>query len=350
MRWTQDEVLDGVAVTRVAMYPSHDRSAARRILSYLSLGLSMLIHLAMMRERFDLCYVYLGPITLLWPAALLRRTTGAKVVADVQDIWPQSVSDSGMLRGGMARRILNWVTHWSYGQAGRFIVLSPGYRNDLVSRGFDPGAMEVVYNWTDETPSLPSSSEDLEQYFVPGKFTVLYAGNIGRLQSLGTALDAMKILAARGSDCRLALVGDGVAFSQLAGRIDSESLTNVVLHPRVGASAARRLQERADALLVHLLPSELTRIGIPQKVQASMAAGRPILAAVEGEAARLVRQADCGVVCAPGDSNAMADAVEAMERMGRQGLDQMGQRGRTYYRRELAFDKGVERILDFLEK
>ncbi len=343
IRWTQEELMEGLRVTRVAMYPSHDRSSIRRSFNYLSLGVSMLMHLPRLREKYDVCYVYLGPITLLWPALWLKWRYGTRFVADVQDIWPESVTDSGMLRSKLLLKLINVISNWSYAKSDRIIVLSPGYKNTLVERGYPAAHIDVVYNWAEERNNS-CIEESVEEYIDSTCFNIIYAGNMGKLQGLDTVLDAMKLVDAKGSKSRIVLVGDGVEYDRLLLRIQKEKITNAAIFPRVSAAQARAIQKKADILLVHLERTPLTKMGIPQKIQAYMASGKPILAAVEGEGARLVKEAGCGLTCYPSDPVLLAETILQAEALPINVRNEMGRCGHDFYAKRMSYDIGIEKI------
>jgi colanic acid biosynthesis glycosyl transferase WcaI len=347
IRWKQREIIDGVPITRVAMYPSHNQSSVDRSCNYLSLGFSMLANVPWLCEKFDICYVYLGPITLLWPAMWLRQRHGTRIIADVQDIWPESVTGSGMLRSRLLIRAIDVLTHWSYHTVNRFVVLSPGYKSLLVERGFLADRIAVIYNWAEEDINLSLENESYK-YFDRSKFNILYSGNFGPLQGLDHVLDAANIAAARGSRCHLVLVGSGVEFDHISDRITNEKIVNAAIFHRISASKAMAIQNKADLLLLHLVRTPLTEIGIPQKVQAYMASGRPIIAAVSGETARLVDEAKCGLLCEPSNPYDIANTILKAENLLPAKLEEMGVRGREFYKKNLGFDHGVEKVKDLI--
>lgn len=340
VHWTARETLEGIPVTRVAMYPSHDRSGARRVLNYVSIGLSQALHALVLGRRFDLCHVYLGPITLLWPALVLRWLRGTRIVADVQDLWPESVTDSGMLRSRAAARILSAVCRRSHAAADRLIALSPGYRRALEAQGVPGERIEVIYNWCHERAL---SAGKPSPYLSPSVVNVVYAGNLGRLQGIDTILDAASRMRSE-PGIRFILAGDGVDSERLRARADKEGLSNVSFTGRLTLQAASELQQGADVLLVHLQPTPLARIGVPQKVQAYMASGRPILAAAEGDAAELVQKAQCGMVCRPNDAEAMVRGIRDLINLGPTGRATLGASGRNFYDSHLSFEHGVARV------
>lgn len=345
MRWTMHEVLDGVPVTRVAMYPSHDGSAVRRSLNYISIGISQAMHVLRMKERFDVCHICMGPITLMWPARVLRLVQGTRVVADVQDIWPESVADSGMLKSGLALRILKKICLWAYRTADRIIVLSPGYKRLLSDRGIDPERVEVVYNWCDESPSATAATDELPSGILDAhRFNVVYAGNLGKLQGLDTILDTAQLLAAEGCSARFVLIGGGVEFEKIHDRIQNERISNTVLRPRMPLAQVNRILGRADLLLIHLIRSPLSSIAIPQKLQAYLSTGRPILLAAEGDVLDLFKRAGAGPACEPQNPKAMAAAISEFMELSVAQREELGRRGRQFYRDALNFQKGVAHI------
>jgi colanic acid biosynthesis glycosyl transferase WcaI len=349
LRWSLREELDGVPVTRVLMYPSHDGSGVRRAMSYVSIAASQAVHALTARQRFDIAHVYMGPITLIWPAAMLRALRGTKIVADVQDIWPESVTDSGMLRSRSAGRLLSALSARAYRAADRLIALSPGYKRALEERGVRPESVDVVYNWCDERRSqngMDAAAGVLE----PGTFTVVYAGNIGKLQGIDAILDAAARVQAAGRLIRFVIIGDGVDADRIRARVRDENIANVHLAGRLPVGVVNAILPRADLLLIHLLPSGLTRIGIPQKVQAYLASGTPVLIAAAGDSAELVTRSGGGVTCRPGDPQAMASEICRLADMDPNARRKIGEDGARYYRDELAFAAGVSKIETVYEK
>ena len=100
----------------------------------------------------------------------------------------------------------------------------------------------------------------------------------------------------------------------------------------------------ADVLLVHLRDDPLFRITIPSKTQAYLAAGRPILMGVEGDAAKLVEQADAGITCTPENPESIARAVVELFALTKEKRVAMGARGLEFYRRELSLSAGVDKF------
>ncbi len=144
VRLYQGEEMDGIKVHRVFLYPSHDTSALRRILNYLTFALSTFLLGPWLIRKPDVVYVY-NLITLGPAAFLIRFLFGAKVVIDVQDLWPESVANSSMLNNKAALGVLNRLCNRVYRGADQVTVLSPGFKKELIRRGVAGERIEVIY-------------------------------------------------------------------------------------------------------------------------------------------------------------------------------------------------------------
>lgn len=347
VRALQRETQEGVEVIRVGHFVSHDRSGARRALSYISFALSAAILGPACVNRPDVIHVYQGPATLMIPAAVIASTRGGRIVLDIQDLWPESVTGSGMFRSSMLARLLARFCRWTYRRAASIVVLSQGFKNRLIDLGVSAGKIEVVYNWSDEDAMGDGGGDldpDVAAALPQGHFHVMYAGSMGPLQGLNAVIDAAAILQTTLPRARVVFVGDGIHASALRERAQSLDLSNVVFVPRQTAATVARMLARADVLLIHLKDDALSRGAIPQKTQASLAAGRPIIIGVSGEAGTLVEKARAGVRCQPGSPADIARAVTSLASLPDTALAEMGRRGREYYQRHLSFAQGCDRM------
>lgn len=336
------EVIDGIVVHRVPLYPSHDMSAFRRMLNYISFSLSSFILGPWLVKKPDVIYVY-NLVTLGPGAFLLRLIFGGGVIIDIQDLWPESVVNSGMLRNNVALRFLNYLCDRVYRKADLLAVLSPGFKDKLVERGMKPDKIHVIYNWCDETSfCLDAASPGRLRYpEFRGKFIVLFAGAMGTAQGLDTVLDCARACRESLPDVQFVLIGGGVDCFRLKCRAEADELDNVTFLPARPMDGMGELFSCADVLLVHLKNEPLFRITIPSKTQAYLYAGKPIAMAMEGDAAQLVREAEAGVVCEPENPAAMMAAIRSLYEMAEEKRAAMGRRGHRYYMKNLSFSSGV---------
>lgn len=345
VRLFQRETMDGIPVHRVALYPSHDKSTLRRILTYLSFSLSTFLLGPWLIRKPDIIYVY-NLVTLGPTAFLLRLLYGAKVIIDVQDLWPESVANSRMLGNKALLHLLNDICRRIYCLADRLTVLSPGFKLALTDRGVSPEKIDVIYNWCNESgmnkarigPPLEKPAGNA------GKFILLYAGSMGLVQGLDTVLDCARMCRETLPDVHFKLVGGGVDRKRLQHRAVEMGLENVTFLAWRPIGELGELYAAADTLLVHLKDDPLFRITIPSKTQAYLYAGKPIVMAMRGDAAELVREAGAGVLCVPDDPQEMMNAIKALYEMPEIERLKMGEAGHCYYMNHLSFNQGVEQF------
>jgi glycosyltransferase involved in cell wall biosynthesis len=343
MRWRQLEILDGIRVVRVPLYPSHDGSVLRRALNYSSFAVSAAVLGTWSVSRPDVAYVYHPPGTIGLPALALRALRGIPFVYDIQDLWPDSVAASGMMSSLRMNRLLDAWCHLVYRGSNQLVVLSPGFKRTLVARGVPEHKVHVIYNWCDES-SLVSSIADptmARELGLAGRFNVVFAGTMGKVQGLDAVLRAAQRLLHQEPKVQFVFVGGGVEVEHLRQTSTTLGLDNVKFLPRRPVIEIGGVLALADVLLVHLKDDPLFRITIPSKTQAYMAVGRPILMAMRGDAADLVREAGCGLCCEPEDPESIATTVRRLVAMDHCALAAMGENGRKFYAKRLSLHVGV---------
>ncbi|HEY7958638.1 MAG TPA: glycosyltransferase family 4 protein [Sphingomicrobium sp.] len=337
LRLIQHETVDGVNVVRLPLYPSHDRSSLRRSLNYLSFFLPAFVYLLFRRSRFDLAYVYHPPITVGLAAALAR----IPFVLDVQDLWPDTIAATGMAGASKLVGPLGAACRFVYRRASTIIAQSEGMRRMLIERGVPGAKVSVVRNWA------KVELHDISAVAVPKQpFTLVYGGNLGRAQQLGNLIDAASILERERPEVRILLFGSGVDEPELRHR--AHRLGNVRFGGRIPPGEIAREFAQADALLLHLGDDCLFDITIPSKTQYYLAMGRPIVAAVNGETAGLLRKSGAAIVVPPADPPALASAMIEMAERSVGQRERMGRAGADFYRDNLSFSKGMNRTLALL--
>ena len=342
------EVMDGVPVVRVPLYPSHDRSPVRRALNFLTFMLSASTIGAAIVRRQQVALVYSTPGTVGLAGVVLRRLLRTPFVLYVQDLWPDTVVATGMVPGRLARVIeaaLDPFCGLVYRSASRIAVISPGMKDRLVERGVSPDRVDVIFNWVDEDvfgPRPTALSNDT--------FDVMYAGNLGDVQGLETAVQAMALLGDL-PQVRLRLVGDGVARARLG-----DLARTLGVDSRVGFEGVRPVGEMADlmasahAQLICLSDDPLFHITMPSKLQAILACGRPVVTCAPGDVARVTDESGAGIAVPPGDPASLAQAVRTLVTMPKTEREELGTRGRSYYEKHLSEAVGAARLETSLER
>jgi glycosyltransferase involved in cell wall biosynthesis len=334
--WTR-EIRDGVPVLRTFIYPYHGTRAILRMANYVSWMFSAMAA-AVLAPKCDVIYVWHPPLTVGVTAWVLSRLKRVPFVYDVQDLWPESAEASGLLQPGRLVDLLHQLADWVYARADLLLVVSAATARYLADRGVNAAKIRVARHWIDDSVfELPSSARDVRaEYKLAGRFVVVFAGNLGLVQGLETLIDAADRLG--GTNVTLLLVGDGVDRRRLEREAGRRGLTNVIFAGRHPAASMPDFYRAADALLVHLRPSTIAALAIPTKILAYLAAGKPIVCAVPGAAADLIREAAAGPVIDPGDPVEMARAIVDLAGKDASELAALGASGRRHlmerFRRE----------------
>lgn len=351
LKLVQKEVIDGVKITRVPLYASHDSSALKRIFNYGSFAFSALIYGLFFAKKPDVIYAYHPPLTTGLTAALLRMFRRSPVVYDIQDMWPDTLKATGMLNNQKILTIIDKLCNWLYKRIDQIIVLSPGFKRLLVERGVPVKKIEVIYNWADEV-ALTQKNNDVDlSFFDETKFNIVFAGNMGKAQALNNVLSAAEMIQKEAnSNIKFIFIGGGLEVESLKTQAVSMGLTNTIFVPPVSMAKIGSVLQKADALLVHLKADPLFEITIPSKTQAYMSVGKPILMAVNGDAADLIKMAKAGVVVPSEQPKDLTLAILELAKLPKHNILEMGSNAKKYYQENLSVVVGIAKFTKIFNK
>ena len=327
----QRERHEGYEIVRVPLMPRGRGGARRLVLNYLSFlaAASVLGPWALRGRRFDAIFVYgTSPILQAIAAIVLKWIKRAALVVWVQDLWPDSLEITGFVRNRRLLAAVAVVVRWIYRRSDLLLVQSPAFVAPVQAMA-GPTPVAVHENPADRA-SASAAFAPTALRLDPAAFNIVFAGNLGTVQSLDCVLDAAECLGAH-SGVRWVLVGSGARDAWLAEQVKARGLTQVVLAGRLPPEQMPAVFEQADALLVSLTGGPALSRTVPSKIQAYLAAGRPILASMDGEGARVVQAAGAGLACAAEDAAALAAAAQALRDLPPEARQRMGEAGRRYY-------------------
>lgn len=346
----QKENIDGIKVFRVPLYPNHGQSKIGRILNYISFCLSSFLALFILSFKNDVIYVYHPPATVGASAALAGFLTRTPFVLDIQDLWPDTLSATGMISNSKILKVVDILCQWIYSRASQIAVLSPGFKRLLLDRGVPKEKIEVIYNWCDEQALQKQSFKTKADFGMENRFNVVFAGTMGKAQALKSVLEAARIVSSGNSKILFSFVGGGIEVENLKASVEKQGLKNVQFIPRMSMNEVGSVLQAADVLLVHLKNDPLFSITVPSKTQAYLAMGRPILMAVDGDAAELIKEPQAGLAVAPENPQALADAVLHFASMDADELKATGQRGMRFYFEKLSLKVGTLKFVELFRK
>jgi colanic acid biosynthesis glycosyl transferase WcaI len=342
------ETLSDIRIIRVPLYPSHSKSAFARIINYISFALSASILGSLLVKKMDIIYVYHPPVTVGLAAILLKYFKKAPIIYDIQDLWPDSLTVTGMLSNVYILKVVNKICNYIYSISDQIVVLSPGFKNTLSDRGVSKEKIHLIYNWCDldQLTSFQPDNNLTKELNFESNFNIIFAGNIGVAQALDTVLKTAAIIMKKYENIRFILVGDGIEKERLKKKTEQMGLNNVFFLPRMRYKEVGKILSLADILLVHLKDDPLFRITIPSKTQAYMAFGKPILMAVSGDAADLIIESKAGCVCKPENDESLAYTIKKLYNMTSEERNKIGNNGKQFYQKNLSIEAGTKKFAE----
>lgn len=347
-----DCYLGKIDVLRVPLWPRGEGGAKNLTLNYLSFVVAGLLFLPwMLRKReFDAILVFApSPILQAIPAIPLKWLKKAKLALWVQDLWPDSLSATGFIHN---RHLLRWVgktVKAIYRHCDTLLVQSHAFVEPVAQYAacekiqYYPNSMDAR-----KAPSRfvvpPELDAVLKQYFC-----VVFTGNLGTAQALDTLVEAAQQLR-DDAQIRIVLVGSGSRLDWLKSQKLALELDNLVLPGRFPMEAMNAIFERSSALLVSLTDEEVFTRTIPSKIQAYLAAGRPIIASMNGEGARVIDEARAGLTSPAEQVSSLVANIRRLKAMGTQERDAMGEAGRAYFHANFEMESQVIRLVGLLQR
>lgn len=334
----RNEIINGVHVKRVFEIP-RGNSKVQLFLNYFSFALSGSIKSLTLKSDFDVVFVnQLSPVFMAIPAILYKKIYNKKLFLYCLDLWPASLASGGIDQGNRIYRIIKKISRWIYQSADGIAVTSK-----MFIRYFE---QELKLN-TKIIRYVPQYAEDLfgENNSITKEnndFNLVFAGNIGVMQSVETIIEAAAILK-ENDRIKFHIVGDGTSLEACKELVNSYDLKNVYFYGRKPLSDMPYYYSMADAMLLTLKKDELISYTLPGKVQSYMAAGKPIIASIDGEGQRLVNEANCGYASEAENSKLLADNILKISSANE--LELLGINSLNYYKRE--FNK--EKFMNSLE-
>lgn len=305
------EVRNGVTIVRASGTRLDPRRFVARATNYLTYFASAC--LAVLRiPRSDVVVTMTDPPIIGLAALLAARRSRARFVFACQDVFPEVASLLEDFHSPLVNGLLDRLNRFLLRKADAVVALGDTMKRRLVEgKGVDPRKIAVIHNWADCSALAPRGKDNTfsRAHGLERDFVVMHAGNIGLSQNLDIVLDAAERL--RGHrDIRFVFVGDGSRRNTLEGLARDRKLTNVTFLPYQPRGEMGNAYAAADVFLVSLKPG-LAGYIVPSKLYSILAAGRPYVAAVESdcEVAEITRAHGCGIVVAPGDDEALADAI-----------------------------------------
>jgi glycosyltransferase involved in cell wall biosynthesis len=341
------EVNNNLKICRVPLTPRGSGGALALSLNYLSFLKNGLLYLNQIEEdRFDVILSFgLSPITSTIPAIFAKRRFGSPVFLWLQDLWPESLVATGYIKNKYILIAVSKLVKWIYDRCDLILAQS----KDFMLRVQSISKTKTVY--------FPNSfkKDAGNGFLIPqdvceqlkGKFVVLFAGNLGRAQSLETVVEAADALLEK-KDIVFVFVGDGSLKSWLREEVKVKGLTNIILLGRFPMEAMASFYAMADILLVSLRNDPVVNSTIPSKIQSYMSSGKPIVGVLNGAGADIINESGCGLVSEADCSAGLVESVIHMYKIGSEGRYIFGQSGLAFFENNFEMSRKVDDLLTLI--
>jgi glycosyltransferase involved in cell wall biosynthesis len=306
VRWRTVDRVEGIDVHRMWVYVTANAGMLRRSINYLSFGITAVLGALRLRE-VDVCIASSPQFFVGLAGVLLRMLRRFPLMLEIRDLWPDSIEAVEAAGEGLLLRVLRRVERFMYRRADRISVVSPAFRDHIEACGVAPERIVTIPNGV-STRLFAAAQEERRSVLAAfeGTFIVAYIGTHGMAHALETAIDAARLLRGE-SDIHLLFVGEGARKEALRGY--ARDLDNVTFFDRMPRESVAQLLREIDVALVLLRDTALFRTVIPSKMFEIMGSARPIILGVEGEARRILEEADAGIAIPPENAEALAAAI-----------------------------------------
>lgn len=342
-----------VKVFRAPLRPRGRSSAVNLVRNYLSFIVNGCRYFgsAVRGESYDFILVFApSPITSVIPAIYLKWKMKTHLAVWVQDLWPDSLEATGFIKNKAVLSVVSLLVRAIYKCTDTLLAQSQAFMPEI-ARFARPD--KIVYYPNSYLQPAGETRDDqvpadllemMEQHFC-----MVFAGNLGTAQSVETiiaAAERLKHVAA----IKLVVVGSGSLFEYMSEEKARLDLHNLVLPGRFHGSAMPQFYRRAGGLLVTLKRSRIFSLTVPSKVQAYMAAGVPIVAALDGEGARIIEQARAGLSCAAEDAVALSVCIEKLFNMPADERAALGHAGRVYFEEHFEMERQAQNLVEIMQR
>lgn len=334
----RNQVINGVKIKRCSLV-GRGNSTLMMMINYMWFACFASVKAFFMKKDFDLVYVYqLSPITMTWPAIVVKKMKKIPLIIHVLDQWPVSITTGGISKTSLPYKILTrWSKH-AYNSANIITCSSKSFKNYFINELGISKDKKFIY--------LPSYAEDTYTNTKKednGIFDLLFAGNIGPAQSVETIIEAANLLK-KEKKIKFHIVGDGLNRKNCEELVKKYKLDNVTFYGYHPVEDMPKYYEKADAFLITMVNNEVVNSTLPAKIQSYMIAARPIIGAISGEVYNVINDAKCGLCCKSLDYKGLAKIILLASKSNK--LNEWSKNSYNYYLNH--FEK--EKCLDDLEK
>lgn len=337
------EIYNEIRIIRTPLFP-RKRGHFRLILNYLSFAVFSSIKAVFCKlDSYDAVYVFgTSPITVAFPAIIIKKRLSIPMLMNVQDLWPDSVVAITGWKSSLITKPLDFMVKYIYSKCDLILAASKSFVPEIQKYLKEEQKKKVVF-WPQY--SVVSKAEEDKVLFEEEYFHIVFTGNLGEAQGLELVIQAAQKL--RDTKIRWHLIGNGRHQQTLKQMVKSNNLEQFVrMYDRKPEKEIPYYLKSADAALLILKPNPLFELTLPAKLQTYLSCGVPILGCVNGEPKRLIQEENVGIVCNSITADELAEKALQFSLLSKQEIEII--KNNALYCSKKYFDKDI--LIKQLEK
>lgn len=341
---------NGIDIFRIPLLPRGNGQGLRLALNYLSFIFFGCLFAPFLKiPKYDIIFIYEpSPVTVALPAILLKKIKKVPIVFYVLDLWPESLSAVGAVKSKKILNLIKLMVNYIYKNCDQILVPSKGFIENI--RNYNIASSRISY-WPQWAEEIFASYKNIKKQPIeklPSGFRIVFAGNIGAAQGLEVIIETASILKVY-KDIYWIIIGDGRMKTWLENQIIKYKLNrNIIMLGRKPIEIMPEYFLNADCLFVSLKHDPVFSLTLPAKIQTYLAAGKPIIATIDGEGARVINNAKAGFVSPSDDPQKLADNILKIYKMRKPSRIKIGLNGRRYYENNFKSDFLLNQLIGFL--
>jgi glycosyltransferase involved in cell wall biosynthesis len=304
------EEIEGIKIVRTSIYATKSKSFTKRLRNYLSFTFSSVLQGAKHIDKQDVIITESPPLFLGFSGYVLSKLKKAKFIFNISDLWPESAVKLGVLHNKLFIKMSVWLEEFCYRKAAAVTCQTEGIVDDIVNRGFDKNKVHLITNGVD-TELFKKENRDesfRREIGIENKFALCYAGIHGLAQGLQVIINAADIVRDE-ENIQFVFVGDGPEKQDLIKMVKEKDLKNVTFLPLQPKTNMPKIVASMDAAIIPLKKLDIFKGALPSKMFETLASEVPIILPVQGEAEKLINNAQAGIVVEPENPKEIAEAV-----------------------------------------
>lgn len=347
---TSKETFGEVKIYRIPVIPRGRGSAINLTLNYLSFIFFGLIFAPVLlrKQKFDKIFVYAtSPLLQALPAILISRLKSASLIIWVQDLWPESLKETGFIKNRFLLWIVGIIVRYIYKKADLILIQSEGFREPVSRLVKDRKKIRLLMNPAEAIKEGLINKDSLLAQEIGKNFSIVFTGNIGSVQSCETIIEAAYILKDV-PEIQFFLIGNGSRYEAISSLVKEKNLTNVTMPGKLPYEDMHSVLSASTALLISLKDLPTLSATIPSKLSSYFSAGKPIIASINGEAAKIITEAEAGLVSPAEDASALANSIMKLYRLPKEKIAKLGKNAENYFRINYDIDNFSKKLIDYL--